>query len=98
VKIAFSGADALSIAPAFHPSVVFLDIGMPVMDGYEVARRLRQMNSLPKVRLVALSGYGSDNERRRSLDGDFDAHLVKPIDTDAILDALRHDRTSQRRR
>ena len=66
VQIALSGPDGLKTAAAFAPEVVFVDIGMPGMDGYEVARQLRQQTELKKSKLVALSGYGRAEDRRKS--------------------------------
>jgi CheY-like chemotaxis protein len=65
-----------------------LDIGLPVMDGYEVARRLRANPALAGMRLVALTGYGQVGDKRRALDAGFDAHLVKPIEYGMLADTL----------
>jgi CheY-like chemotaxis protein len=73
------GEQALAAAPAFRPDVAFLDIGLPVMDGYELARRIRSMPELRGIRLIALTGYGQDSDRARSLAAGFDDHLVKPL-------------------
>lgn len=80
VQVAFSGTTALEVALEFQPNVVLLDIGLPEMDGYEVARHLRQNPQTKHVRLVALTGYGQDTDRQRSAAAGFDAHLVKPVD------------------
>jgi CheY-like chemotaxis protein len=82
VRTAFAGPAALDIASTFQPEVVLLDIGLPGMDGYEVARRLRAGND--GSRLVALTGYGQDDDRQRSRDAGFDHHLVKPVDLDEL--------------
>ncbi len=79
-RIAHSGPDALEVARSSCPDVVLLDIGLPGMDGYEVARRLRQDEANKRVLLVAVTGYGQDDDRRRSSDAGFDHHLVKPLD------------------
>ena len=76
----FSAEDALSLAESFAPDVVLLDIGLPGMDGYEVAKRLRQSASRGKVTLIALTGYGQQEDRDRAREAGFDAHLVKPVD------------------
>ena len=73
---------------AFAPEVVFVDIGMPGMDGYEVARQLRQQTELKKSKLVALSGYGRAEDRRKSWEAGFDTHLVKPVDAKALTNVL----------
>ncbi len=80
VQSAYDGTEALRIARSFHPSTVFLDIGMPGMDGYAVARELRQMPELQGTLLVAMTGYGQEEDVRRSREAGFDHHLVKPID------------------
>ncbi len=78
VRVAYSGVAALEMTKAYSPDVVFLDIGMPGMDGYEAARRLRQQPGLEKVVLAALTGWGQQEDRRRSAEAGFDHHLVKP--------------------
>jgi CheY-like chemotaxis protein len=91
VRTAHDGGEAIPAAEAFQPDVVFLDIGLPGMDGYEVARRMRRQQTGSKVLLVALTGYGQDEDRRRSGEAGFDHHLVKPADpaaVDSILAAM----------
>jgi len=89
VAIAFSGPEALDTARVFRPEVAVLDIGLPGMDGYELARTLRRdMGPLP---LIALSGFGQEGDRKRSREAGFDVHLVKPIapdDLEAAIQAL----------
>ncbi|HET7306277.1 MAG TPA: PAS domain-containing protein [Gammaproteobacteria bacterium] len=80
VCVVYDGAAALEAAAEFQPAVALVDIGLPVMDGYEVARHLRSMPALKKLTLVALTGYGQENDRRRARDAGFDEHLVKPLD------------------
>ena len=84
VHVAYSGAEALEALPAYRPDVVILDIGMPGMDGYEVARRIRQQPEFQKVTLIALTGWGQDKDRRQSQTAGFDYHLIKPADVDAL--------------
>ena len=79
---------ALLAVPEFKPEVVLLDIGLPEMDGYEVARRLRQ-NGRPSMRLVAVTGYGQPADRRRAQAAGFDEHMVKPVEPTALQDFLR---------
>ncbi len=80
-RVAHNGEVALALAPKFRPDVVLLDIGLPGMDGYEVARRLRGLpDAVPTLRLIAVTGYGRDDDRRRGLDAGIDHHLVKPVD------------------
>jgi len=83
---AYSGEAALQEIAAFDPQLVLLDIGLPGLDGYEVARRLKAKS--PKLRVIALSGYGQVEDRQRSAAAGFDAHLVKPVDLDALKHAL----------
>ncbi len=80
VRIAHDGPTALQTAETFRPEVVLLDIGLPRMDGYEVARRLRQQTATETAFLVALTGYGQDEDRRQAEEAGFDAHLTKPAD------------------
>jgi PAS domain S-box-containing protein len=88
VRIAHDGASALAIATSYHPKVVFMDIGMPGMDGYEVARRLREHQGLKSVVLAALTGWGQQEDRRRTAEAGFDYHLVKPADAKTLEDLL----------
>ncbi|HTL32802.1 MAG TPA: ATP-binding protein [Kofleriaceae bacterium] len=94
VRVANDGASALAIIDRFTPEIVLLDIGLPVMDGYEVARRLRAALASHDVHFIALSGYGQPVDRRHSAEAGFDAHLVKPID----LATLQHTIADVRRR
>jgi CheY-like chemotaxis protein len=73
---------------AYHPSVVLLDLGMPGMDGYEVARRLRVRQNGRRVSIVALTGWGQDEDRRRTREAGFDHHLVKPADIEQLQSLL----------
>lgn len=88
VQIAHSGTQALEAAPSFRPEVVLLDIGLPGMDGYTLAHQLRQDRCGDKALFIAISGYGQDEDRRRSKAAGFDHHLVKPIDQNALLSLL----------
>ncbi len=84
---AADGPEALALMTTFRPAVVVLDIGLPVMDGYEVARRIRESGPAPP-RLLAVTGYGQELDRARALDAGFDDHLVKPVDFEALLAAM----------
>lgn len=84
IRLAHSGVAALELMKTYVPDVVFLDIGMPGMDGYEVARRIRQQPELKKVVLVALTGWGQHEDRRRTAEAGFNHHLVKPAELDAV--------------
>jgi CheY-like chemotaxis protein len=81
--------DALIAATEFRPDVVLLDIGLPEMDGYEVARRLRAENAIENLRLVAVTGYGQPADRARAQAAGFDKHLVKPVEPAALNEFLR---------
>ncbi len=83
--IAHDGAAALRMAEAFAPDVALLDIGLPVMDGYELAGRLRSGPRGERMKLVAITGYGQESDRRRTAAAGFDAHLVKPVQLSAIV-------------
>lgn len=80
VQTAYDGSSVLQRALAMQPDVVFLDIGLPGLTGYEVAEQLRQQPALANILLVALTGYGQDRDRQRSREAGFDHHLVKPVD------------------
>jgi two-component system CheB/CheR fusion protein len=79
-RMAFDGQTAVELVRAFRPDAVILDLGMPGLTGYEIARRIRQSPGLDAVRLIALTGFGQDEDRRRSREAGFDYHLVKPVD------------------
>jgi signal transduction histidine kinase/PAS domain-containing protein len=83
-QIAHDGPSAIAAAESFEPELALLDIGLPVMDGYELARRFRAMKSTVRTRLVAITGYGQDTDRDRSRDAGFDEHLVKPVALETI--------------
>ena len=89
VRVAHSGAEGLAACADFTPELVFLDIGMPVMDGFETARRMRALPAARKATLVALTGRGEEETRRRVKEAGFDRHVTKPADLDelqALLD------------
>jgi PAS domain S-box-containing protein len=83
-RTASTGPDAVAVAAEFAPEVVLLDIGLPGMDGFEVARRLRAMPALAGAFLVAMSGYGSDDDRATAREAGFDEYLIKPMDLDLL--------------
>jgi signal transduction histidine kinase/ActR/RegA family two-component response regulator len=94
-RIAHDGPQALVVAGDFSPDVAVLDIGLPVMDGYELAHRLRASPGVRKVRLVALTGYGQAEDARRAREAGFEEHLVKPVDfkrLDALVTRLLQER------
>jgi len=80
VEVAYSAQKALEMAVAHQPDIVLLDIGLPDMDGYEVAKHLRQTPELKEMRLIAVTGYGQLSDRQRSQEAGFDEHVVKPVE------------------
>jgi CheY-like chemotaxis protein len=84
VRWAADGAQALVAAQEFAPEVVLLDIGLPVVDGYQVAKRLRQVPATRQALLVGLTGYGQQGDRQRGREAGFDHHLLKPADPGAL--------------
>jgi PAS domain S-box-containing protein len=97
VRIAYEGKSALEVAQAFQPELVLLDIGMPQMDGYEVAKRLRSMTFAKRPTLVALTGWGQAADKERASAAGFDQHFTKPVNPDELLGYIASrapDRTS----
>jgi signal transduction histidine kinase len=91
VRVSNDAPGALEIARSFKPEVCLLDIGLPVLDGHDLARMIRQIEGMPdNLRLIAITGYGQDTDRRRSAEAGFDAHLVKPLDLDLLASLIRH--------
>jgi CheY-like chemotaxis protein len=88
VRTAHSGPAALEESVAFRPQAVVLDIGLPGMDGYEVARRLRQLPELRGALLVALTGYAQEEDRRRAREAGFNQYLIKPVEPDVLYQAV----------
>jgi len=84
VRQVYHGRDALAVAAEFHPDAALLDIGLPEMSGHELGARLREVPGLDHVILVAMSGYGQEHDRQRSVDAGFSHHLVKPVDLDLL--------------
>ena len=87
VHVAHDGSAALDAARRCHPEYIFLDIGLPGMDGYEVARLLRADPAFAATRIIAVTGYGRAEDHRRSLGAGIDLHLLKPLDP-AFLESL----------
>jgi CheY-like chemotaxis protein len=90
VKTVGDGAQALACVPVFAPQVVLLDIGLPGLSGYEVAVRMRKLAPTQKALLIALTGYGSKEDRARALEAGFDQHCVKPADPNKIVELISH--------
>ena len=88
VRTCYDGHSAVEVAHDFHPEVVLLDIGMPMMDGYEVCRQLRKDTELCGTRVVAQTGWGDPETRRRTREAGFDHHLTKPVDLMALKELI----------
>lgn len=88
-RTAYDGPAALEIAAEFKPEVALLDIGLPAMDGYELAQLLRGQPGLSQVRLVAITGYRQEGDRRAAEDSGFNAHLVKPVDMERLRSLMQ---------
>jgi len=94
VRVAFDGATAIKMAAEFRPAVILLDIGMPDMNGYEVARALRATSWGRQIKLVAVTGWGQEADQRRSAEAGFDRHMTKPVDPNALeayLDSMARE-------
>jgi two-component system CheB/CheR fusion protein len=88
VRIAQNGPAALQALTEFKPDVVLLDVGLPGMDGYQVARRMREETPVSRLTIIALSGFGDTEDFRRSKQAGCDAHLVKPVHPDVLRKLL----------
>jgi two-component system CheB/CheR fusion protein len=84
IEVAHDGPTSLEVAAAYRPDVVLLDIGLPGMDGYEVARRMRELPDLENVSLIAVTGWGQEEDRRRSRIAGFNYHLIKPLNLNSL--------------
>jgi CheY-like chemotaxis protein len=95
-KVAYESGAAVATAGTFRPDIVLLDIGLPGMNGYEVAKAMRSMPELEGTCLIALTGYGKSEDQQRTKAAGFDDHLVKPVDavtlSQALLRASSHPR------
>jgi CheY-like chemotaxis protein len=95
VSVAHDGPRALEMATGLVPDVALLDIGLPGMDGYTLARRLRGAAATQHLRLIAVTGWGQDGDRARAREAGFDGHLTKPAEPSAILALLHQGRGSR---
>ena len=84
VQVTHDGSSALDLVPDYRPEVILLDIGLPEMNGYQVADRIREDPTLARTAIVAMTGYASDDDRQRSMAAGFRDHLVKPLDLDLL--------------
>lgn len=92
LTVAHDGAEALRLLEQDVPDMILLDIGLPGMNGYEVARRVRELPALAQTRLIAMTGYGQESDKEAAAAAGFDAHLVKPVDYEMLtrmIEALR---------
>lgn len=87
VRTAYDGLQAVEMANEYRPDAIVLDIGLPKLDGYEAARRIRQQPWAENVILIALTGWGQDRDRRLATEAGFDHHMVKPVDPAALAAA-----------
>jgi CheY-like chemotaxis protein len=92
IRMAHDGLSALDIAQTQRPEIVLLDIGLPKLNGYDVAKRLRKQPEFQQTIVVAVTGYGTEEDRRRSAEIGFDRHLVKPTSLDQLREVLAHPR------
>jgi CheY-like chemotaxis protein len=86
--VAYDAPGALRVASDFHPAAALLDIGLPVMDGYELAQQLKRIPDLEHIPLIAITGYGQEADRARAQRVGFDRHFVKPVDFEAVRQSL----------
>jgi CheY-like chemotaxis protein len=89
VEVALSGPEGVTTAARFGPEIVLCDLGLPEMDGYHVAAELRRNPRTAAARLVAVSGYGEPEDRRRAREAGFDEHLTKPVETEELMAVLQ---------
>lgn len=97
-RIAATGEAAVDCAPVYRPDVVLMDLGLPQMDGITAARLIRAQSQEPAPRIIALTGWGQENDRDRTRQAGFDGHLVKPVSWEALLEALEGREPNTRRR
>lgn len=88
VRVAYDGQEAMTVAENFRPDVMILDVGMPKLNGYDAARRVRDRAWGRRVLLVAMTGWGRAEDRRRSEESGFDRHFIKPADIAALQELL----------
>jgi CheY-like chemotaxis protein len=88
LHVAYAGQRGLALAEEAAPDVLLLDIGLPDIDGYQLAQRLRTLPQAADATLIALTGYGQDSDRERSIAAGFDHHLTKPVDVEALVRLL----------
>ena len=87
-RVAYEGLAAVEAAEQFQPDLILLDVGLPQIDGFEVCRRIRAQNGSRSVKIVAVTGWGQNEDRRKSAQAGFDGHMVKPVDFAALMQLL----------
>jgi DNA-binding response OmpR family regulator len=92
VRLAYDGEQAVEEDTRFHPDIVLLDIGLPKLSGYDVAREIRARRRGHAVLIVAITGWGQDEDRQRAREAGFDHHFTKPVDIDRLLEVLERER------
>jgi CheY-like chemotaxis protein len=93
VHLAGDGLEAIEMARSVRPRVILLDLGLPRLNGYEACKRIRQEDPAGDTHIVALTGWGQEDDRRRTQEAGFDQHLVKPVDHDELIKLLTQFRT-----
>jgi CheY-like chemotaxis protein len=93
-RIALEALSALEIAPEFDPDIMLIDIGLPEVNGYELAQKMRAIPQFVSARLMALTGYGREADRQNAMNAGFDEHLVKPVDLERLKSILAGESTS----
>jgi CheY-like chemotaxis protein len=88
IEVSGDAPEALEIAARWQPQIIVLDLGLPGIDGWELARQLRQLDGLAQVRIIALTGYGSERDRDRSREAGIDTHLLKPVEISQLVRAF----------
>jgi CheY-like chemotaxis protein len=96
IEIAFTGPEALEKLPSFKPDIVFLDIGLPGMSGYEVAQEIKRSETVSHPFVVALTGWGTEETKQRAREAGFDEHLTKPVEI-ATLERILAERSLETR-
>lgn len=91
VRIAYDGEQAVELDAEFHPHIVLLDIGLPKLSGYDVARCIRAKRG-PGVLIVAITGWGQEEDRQRAREAGFDHHFTKPVDIDRLVEVIGRER------
>ena len=89
-RVAYDGEQALALAAEWSPDVALLDLGMPKINGYELCRRIRALPHGPQIMLIAQTGWGQEEQRRKTTEAGFDHHVVKPADIDDVVALFPH--------